>query len=116
MLMITGCRRGEIVGMKWSNVNWEDSSILINSATPQRGVYESATKTEEQSVIKLPKETMELLREYRHQQLEGRLLLGEMWIPLDYILTGIFGGPMSPDSLSGFLKRFERRFCIYDLG
>ena len=34
MLMITGCRRGEIVGMKWSNVNWEDSSILINSATP----------------------------------------------------------------------------------
>ena len=63
MLMITGCRRGEIVGMKWSNVNWEDSSILINSAltyTPQRGVYESATRTEEQSVIKLPKETKAL--------------------------------------------------------
>ena len=43
MLMITGCRRGKIVGMKWSNVNWEDFSILINSAltsTPQRGVYE----------------------------------------------------------------------------
>ena len=66
MLTITGCRRGEIVGMKWSNVNWEDFSILINSAltsTPQRGVYESTTKTEDQRVIKLPKETMELLRE-----------------------------------------------------
>ena len=66
MLMIPGCRRGEIVGMKWSNVNWEDYSILINSAltsTPQRGVYESTTKTEDQRVIKLPKETMELLRE-----------------------------------------------------
>ena len=66
MLMITGCRRGEIVGMKWSNVNWEDYSILINSAltsTPQRGVYESTTKTEDQRVIKRPKETMELLRE-----------------------------------------------------
>ena len=58
MLMITGCRRGEIVGMKWSNVNWEDSSILINSAltyTPQRGVYESTTKTEDQRVINFPK-------------------------------------------------------------
>ena len=66
MLTITGCCRGEIVGMKWSNVNWEDFSILINSAltsTPQRGVYESTTKTEDQRVIKLPKETMELLRE-----------------------------------------------------
>ena len=115
MLMITGCRRGEIVGMKWSNVDWEDFSILINSAltyTPQRGVYESTTKTEDQRVIKLPKETMELLREYRHRQLEERLLLGEMWIPSDYILTGTFGGPMSPDSLSGFLKRFERRYGL----
>lgn len=115
LVMITGCRRGEIVGMKWGNVNWEDSSILINSAltyTPQRGVYESTTKTEDQRVIKLPKETMELLREYRHRQLEERLLLGEMWIPSDYILTGTFGGPMSPDSLSGFLKRFERRYGL----
>ena len=43
MLMITGCRCGEIVDMKWCNVNWEDSSILINSAltyTPQPSVYE----------------------------------------------------------------------------
>ena len=66
MLMIPGCRRGEIVGMKWSNVNWEDFSILINSAlpsTPQRGVNESTTKSEDQRVIKLPKDTMELLRE-----------------------------------------------------
>ena len=55
---------------------------------------------------------MELLREYRHRQLEERLLLGEMWIPSDYILTGTFGGPMSPDSLSGFLKRFERRYGL----
>ena len=31
MLMITGCRRGEIVGMKWGNVNWEDFSILIKN-------------------------------------------------------------------------------------
>ena len=64
--MIPGCRRGEIVGMKWSNVNWEDFSILINSAlnsTPQRGVNESTTKSEDQRVIKLPKDTMELLRE-----------------------------------------------------
>ena len=115
MLMITGCRRGEIVGMKWSNVNWEDSSILINSAltyTPQRGVFESTTKTEDQRMIKLPKETMDLLCEYRRWQLEAKLVLGEMWTQSDYILTGVYGGPMSPDTLSGYLKRFEMRYDL----
>jgi integrase len=101
--------------MKWSNVNWEDSSILINSAltyTPQRGVFESTTKTEDQRMIKLPKETMDLLCEYRRWQLEAKLVLGEMWTQSDYILTGVYGGPMSPDTLSGYLKRFEMRYDL----
>ena len=66
MLMITGCRRGEIVGLKWDRVNWEDSSIRIDTTllyTPERGVYESTTKTGAERVIKLPAETMALLRE-----------------------------------------------------
>ena len=58
LLMITGCRRGEIVGLKWIKVNWDDSSITIDCAltyTPARGVYESTTKTEDVRIIKLPR-------------------------------------------------------------
>lgn len=74
LLMITGCRRGEIVGLKWDRVNWADSSIRIDTTllyTPDRGVYESTTKTGADRTIKLPKETMELLRQYKVWQLEG---------------------------------------------
>ena len=110
--MITGCRRGEIVGLKWPKVNWEDSSITIDCAltyTPDRGVYESTTKTEDVRIIKLPKETMDLLRDYRRWQLEMRLAMGDRWHASEYVLTSEKGGPMSPDTLSSFLRKFERR-------
>jgi integrase len=112
LLMITGCRRGEIVGLKWPKVNWEDSSITIDCAltyTPDRGVYESTTKTEDVRIIKLPKETMDLLRDYRRWQLEMRLAMGDLWHASEYVLTSEKGGPMSPDTLSSFLRKFERR-------
>ena len=112
LLMITGCRRGEIVGLKWPKVNWDDSSITIDCAltyTPDRGVYESTTKTEDVRIIKLPKETMDLLRDYRRWQLEMRLAMGDRWHASEYVLTSESGGPMSPDTLSSFLRKFERR-------
>ena len=49
MLIDTGCRRGEIMGLKWKNVNLETGLIVIESAllyTPSKGTYEGDTKTE----------------------------------------------------------------------
>lgn len=112
MLMITGCRRGEIVGLKWDRVNWEDSSVRIDTTllyTPDRGVYESTTKTGTDRVIKLPAETMDILRRYRHWQLEIRLASGDRWHDSGYVFTREDGGPMAPDTLSGYLQRFEKK-------
>ena len=115
LLIITGCRRGEIVGLKWDRVNWADSSIRIDKTllyTPERGVYESDTKTSTERVIKLPTETMDLLRDYRLWQLETRLAYGDRWQDSGFVFTREDGGPMAPDTLSGYLKRFERKYNL----
>lgn len=115
LLMITGCRRGEIVGLKWDRVNWKDSSIRIDSTllyTPERGVYESTTKTGAERTIKLPKETMDLLRQYRLWQLETRFAHGDRWKDTPYVFTGECGGCMAPDTLSGYLSRFEKKYNL----
>lgn len=115
LLMITGCRRGEIVGLKWNRVNWEDSSILIDTTllyTPDRGVYESTTKTGAERTIKLPKETMALLHQYRAWQTQTRLAYGERWQNSGFVFTAEEGGPMCPDTLSGYLSRFERKYNL----
>lgn len=115
LLMITGCRRGEIVGLKWDRVNWEDFSIHIDTTllyTSDRGVYESTTKTGAERTIKLPKETMDLLRQYRVWQLETRLVYGDRWNDSPYVFTGECGGYMSPETLSGYLSRFEKKYNL----
>lgn len=115
LLMITGCRRSELVGLTWTNVNWNDSSILIDTNllyTPERGVYQDTTKTEEDRTIKLPQETMDLLKEYRYWQLETQFDCGDRWINSDYVFTGEYGGPMAPDTLSGYLQRFEKKYNL----
>ena len=115
LLMITGCRRGEIVGLKWEKVNWKDSSIRIDTTllyTPERGVYESTTKTGAERTIKLPKETMDLLKQYRLWQLETRLANGDRWKETPYVFTGECGGSMAPDTLSGYLTRFEKKYNL----
>ena len=115
LLMITGCRRGEIVGLKWDRVNWGESSIRIDTTllyTPDRGVYESTTKTGAERIIKLPQETMNLFREYRCWQLETRLAMGDRWQETPYVFTGECGGHMAPDTVSGYLTRFERKYSL----
>lgn len=115
LLMITGCRRGEIVGLKWDRVNWADSSIRIDTTllyTSERGVYEDTTKTGAERSIKLPQETMDLLRQYRIWQLETRLVCGERWQDTPYVFTGEYGGHMAPDTLSGYLTSFEKKYNL----
>lgn len=115
LLMITGCRRGEVCGLRWDRVNWEDSSIRIDTTllyTPERGVFADTTKTGAQRTIKLPKETMELLRRYRLWQLETKLACGDRWEDTPYVFTGEFGGHMAPDTLSGYLSRFEKKYDL----
>lgn len=115
LLMITGCRRGEIVGLKWDHVNWNDSSIHIDTTllyTSDRGLYESTTKTGAERTIKLPKETMDLFRQYRQWQLETRLVLGDRWKETPYVFTGEYGGCMPPDAVSGYLARFEKKYNL----
>ena len=48
LMLVTGARRGEIRGLKWENVDFDNSRIYICrsiSYTPDCGVYESTPKT-----------------------------------------------------------------------
>lgn len=68
LFLITGARRGELLGLKWGCVDFEQSRIHIcNNVlyTPDRGLYEDTPKTEKSKrYIVLPAETMDLFRQY----------------------------------------------------
>ena len=113
MLLITGARRGEILGLKWSCVDFKLNRIHIcNNVlySPDRGIYEDTPKTKESvRYITLPAETMTLLSKYRAWQAGERLRLGEYYQNQDFVFTQENGDPMHPDSVTNWLAKFSKR-------
>ncbi len=113
LLLVTGCRRGELLGLHWEKVDWERRQIRIDRTLIYAqgvGVYEGAPKTRESlRTIRIPEDTMALLREHRREQEETRRRLGKKWRDSPYVFPGERGGPMNPSNLGNWLKRFEER-------
>ena len=113
MLLITGARRGEVLGLKWDNVDFDHNRIHICNSIlykPDIGVYEETPKTETSiRFVTLPLETMKLLRKYRTWQNEERLRLGEYYQYQGFVFSQDNGQPMHPDSVKRWLNKFSAR-------
>lgn len=112
LLMITGCRRGEVVGLKWSRIDFEKKRLLIDTAvlsSASKSIYEGPTKTDNIRYIPLPNETIGLLRRHRVAQLELRLANGSRWNNTDFVFTQDNGLPMNPDSVTSWLSNCSKR-------
>lgn len=113
MLLITGARRGEILGLKWPEVDFDRNQIHICNNilySPDRGIYEDTPKTATSNrYVTLPAETMQLLRQYRAWQNEERLRLGEYYQYQGFLFTQENGDPMHPDSVTSWLSKFSKR-------
>lgn len=112
LLIVTGCRRGEIMGLKWDRVDFKTRMLTIETAllyTKSKGVYDGTPKTERTHHIILPEETMGLLRRWQAAQMELRLFWGESWINSGYVFTRDTGERMNPSSITGWLAKFSKR-------
>ena len=109
LFLVTGCRRGEIFGLKWNRVDFSTGQIKIDSSLnylPDRGVYEGETKTSNIRYISLPKEAVALLKKYRAWQAEQRLAMGDQWEDSGYVFTATNGRPSNPLVFNQHLTRF----------
>ena len=113
LLLVTGARRGEVLGLKWDKVDFEQNQVYICNNilyTPDRGVYEDTPKTKKSiRYISLPAETMKMLRRYRSAQREQRLAMGDRWSETGFVFTQEDGEPMHPDSVTDWLTKFSKR-------
>lgn len=113
MFLITGARRGEILGLRWDKVDFDANRIFICNSilySPDVGIYESSPKTERSKrFVSLPTETMQLLRKYKTWQTEERLRLGEYYENQGFVFAQDNGKPMHPDSVTDWLNKFSTR-------
>ncbi len=112
LLIVTGCRRGEIAGLKWEKIDFENKQIKIDRClgyTPKTGIFEGQTKTKNTRFVTIPDETVALLRKYRRWHLEQQIMNGDRWSNTGYVFTKDDGTPIMPGTVNGWLDRFSKR-------
>ncbi|MFI3169370.1 MAG: tyrosine-type recombinase/integrase [Faecalibacterium sp.] len=110
LAMFTGCRRGELCALRWSDVVLADTGakILIRRARTRvvgQGIIESTPKNGKARSVFLTEEMLNILRAYRAQQLEQLQVKGGA--QSEYLFVNAAGELMQPDC---FTNRF-RKIC-----
>ena len=110
VLLYTGMRRGELLGLRWSDIDFDAQTIAISRSSlylSEIGVFEDETKNMTSNrVIKAPASAMLALRRYKLWQSAQRMRLGAAWQGSEQIFTSLDGKPMHPDTLSGWFHDF----------
>ncbi len=116
LFLITGARRGEILGLKWEDCDFENNKVHICrnvQYSPDRGIYITTPKTKTSDrYISMPVETMKLLRQYKAWQGSERIRLGEYFEPQGFVFTQDNGSPMHPDSVTDWMNKFSIRHSL----
>lgn len=116
--LYTGVRIGELCGMKWRDINWDDKLITINrniqrqqittvSGIKKTVLQEISLKTDHsQRIIPLTNRLYYLLKkfEYNHQNLNSA-----------YVFQGKNGGSLDPRTIRYRFSKLKKRAGVTDL-
>jgi integrase len=108
LLAMTGCRRGEALGMRWEDLDVEANTITIRRALVPLGgrVEVSEPKSARgRRRIALDPVTIEALKDHAARQADERSAC-DTWNETGYIFTTEEGQPLDPHRVS---KAFERQ-------
>lgn len=110
--LFLGLRRGEILGLRWCDVDLEAGRISINGALQR--VRGALTRREPKTAssrreIALPRVVVSILEAHRSRQLAEREArrLDRRWTDTDYVFTTTLGRPIEPGKLSARFRELR---------
>lgn len=104
----TGARRGELCGLRWTDVDLQDKTVTIAIERVQVGwdVVEDEPKSESsQRPIPLDSATVTALRRHRKQQLADRLAWQDAWIESGKVFVTEDGRALHPAAVTELFER-----------
>jgi integrase len=106
--LFAGLRQGELLGLKWEDVDLDAGMIRVNHALQRVDgrlrLVPPKTASSRRSVL-LPPMAVEVLRQHKAAQLEDRLSVGPEWGEGDLVFTTRLGAPIEPRNATRSFKR-----------
>ncbi|WP_297960323.1 site-specific integrase [uncultured Ruminococcus sp.] len=128
LLIYSGIRRGELLGLEWKDISFEKKVISIrrtSQAVERMGIITKSPKNDTSyRTIKLSDTVLDLLREYQQYWQKRRTELDDYWqdniqiiladgstqtVPNDRLFTKVDSTPMNPYSVSDWVRKFVKR-------
>ena len=98
-----GLRRGEALGLKWSDVDLDRGRLTVRRSLQRVDgklmLHQTKTSTSERT-IPLPQPLIRALREHRQRQLEERFTAGAAWEDHNLIFCTAQGRPIEPRNIN----------------
>ena len=114
LLIRTGLRRGELAGLKWSDINAEEGTLTVardvinNAETGRKNLVKDTKSSNSDRTLPIDPVLMSMLKSWRKAQADE---YGTMLMPSAFI----FGSPIDPytpirpDSITQWLARFNMK-------
>jgi integrase len=116
LAVATGCRRGELLALRWADVDLDAATASIARTleeTDAGGLSFKEPKTERgRRRVDLPAFAVEALRRHRGRQAEERLRMGRDWQDHDLVCCDPLGRPLSPRRVSKAFRMLCRRLDL----
>ena len=101
--LATGLRRGELLGLKWTDIDWKNGIIKVRRSIARVNgkTVESPLKTKNSyRAVTISSQAIEVLKQHKAKTNDA------------YVFPSPSGGPISPDSVNNMLKRVLARAGI----
>jgi integrase len=116
LLAYTGARRGEILALRWSDLDFEKATLSISKNRTRLGksvIEQDSTKGGDgKRLVQLDSETLRLVRDHRRRQIEERMKAGSLWQEADFIFTQENGLPLDPSTPYQLFKKTAKKLGL----
>lgn len=114
----TGARRGEICGLKWSDIDFDNKTVLIdNSLKVVFGVVdeENPKNIYSKREIIVSDECINILKSYKEWQDQYKNKRKNVWIDENRVFTSNNGTHIHPDTCGDILKKIIKKYDLPEI-
>jgi integrase len=119
LAVATGMRRGELLALRWADIDLEEGSLWVRHTITRigkHGLVEHEPKTaSSKRKILLPRFVLTALLQHRGLQAEMRAKAGEAWHERDIVFTNARGGFVEPAHLGKKFKQLLKAANLPDM-
>ena len=110
LTIFTGFRLGELMGLEWDDINFNDGIVSVNRSSQylaDKGVFTKTPKTESSiRDVAIPEFVISLLKEYKLWYEEQKSLYGDLWTNSNRLFVQADGKPMHPSTISKWFVKY----------